>query len=123
MSTNNVRVKSTGIDPTQNVTQLETRLVDQIDANVMDPHIPVSIVEMGMIYDVRFDDGEATVDITYPCMGCPAYQMIQDDIEATLLRFDEVDAVSIEVVWDPVWSKDRLDEEVQQKLRESGTAV
>lgn len=123
MSTQNVRVTGAGADPSQNVSELERRLVDRIDAEVMDPHIPVSLVEMGMIYDVRYDDGAATVDMTYPCMGCPAYQMIQDDIAESLLGVEEVDDVSIEVVWDPVWSKDRLDEEVRRKLRESGTAI
>ena len=123
MSTQNVRVFGSGADPGQDISELERRLVDRIDAEVMDPHIPVSLVEMGMIYDVRYDDGAATVDMTYPCMGCPAYQMIQDDIAESLLGVEEVDDVSIEVVWDPVWSKDRLDEEVQRKLRESGTAI
>jgi metal-sulfur cluster biosynthetic enzyme len=123
MSTQNVRVIGSGADPSQNVSELERRLVDRIDAEVMDPHIPVSLVEMGMIYDVRYDDRDVTVDMTFPCMGCPAYQMLQDDIEDCLTGFDEVDDVSIEIVWDPVWSKDRLDEDVQQKLRESGTAI
>lgn len=123
MSTQNVRVTGSGIDTTQNVSELERQLVEQIDAEVMDPHIPVSLVEMGMIYDVRFDDGDVTVDMTFPCMGCPAYKMLQDDISDCLLDFSAVESVSIEIVWDPVWSKDRLDEDVQQKLRESGTAI
>ncbi|UIP01492.1 metal-sulfur cluster assembly factor (plasmid) [Halobaculum sp. CBA1158] len=123
MSTQNVRVSGSGIAADGSVSEIERRLVERIDAEVMDPHIPVSLVEMGMIYDVRYDAGDVTVDMTYPCMGCPAYQMLQDDIEESLRGFDEVDDVSIEVVWDPVWSKDRLDEEVQQKLRESGTAI
>ncbi|WP_435064395.1 metal-sulfur cluster assembly factor [Halobaculum sp. EA56] len=123
MSTQNVRVTGSGADPDGDVSELERRLVDRIDAEVMDPHIPVSLVEMGMIYDVRYDDGDVTVDMTYPCMGCPAYQMLQDDVRDSLLAFEEVDDVSIEVVWDPVWSKERLDEDVQRKLRESGTAI
>ncbi|PSQ03623.1 metal-sulfur cluster biosynthetic enzyme [Halobacteriales archaeon QS_6_71_20] len=123
MSTQNVRVTGSGADPSQDVSELERRLVDRIDADVMDPHIPVSLVEMGMIYDVRYDDGDVTVDMTYPCMGCPAYQMIQEDVTHCLLSVEEVEDVEIEVVWDPVWSKDRLDEDVQRKLRESGTAI
>lgn len=123
MSTQNVRVTGAGIDAGENVSELERRLVERIDAEVDDPHIPVSLVEMGMIYDVRYDAGDVTVDMTYPCMGCPAYQMLQDDVRESLLGFDEVDSVSIEVVWDPVWSKDRLEEDVRQELRESGTAI
>lgn len=123
MSTQHIRVTGSGIDPAESATELEHRLVDQIDAEVMDPHIPVSLVEMGMIYDVRYDDGDVTVDMTFPCMGCPAYKILQDDITQCLLNIGEVDAVSIEIVWDPVWSKDRLGEDVRQKLEESGTAI
>lgn len=123
MSAQNVRVTGSDVDAIEDVSEFERRLVAQIDAEVMDPHIPVSLVEMGMIYDVRNDDHDVTVEMTYPCMGCPAYQMLQDDIEECLLRLDDVEDVSVEVVWDPVWSKDRLDEDVQRKLRESGTAI
>jgi len=108
--------------PEEGSSDLEARLWDLVD-EVPDPHIPVSLVEMGMIYDVRYDDGDVTVDMTYPCMGCPAYQMIQEDITHCLLSVEEVEDVEIEVVWDPVWSKDRLDEDVRRKLRESGTAI
>lgn len=123
MSTQNVRVVGSDVDALDDVSEFERRLVKQIDAEVMDPHIPVSLVEMGMIYDVRNDGRDVTVEMTYPCMGCPAYQMLQDDIEEALLELDDVEQVSVEVVWDPVWSKDRLDEDVQQKLQESGTAI
>lgn len=123
MSASNVRVTSADVDTLEGVSEFERRLVAQIDEHVDDPHIPVSIVEMGMVYDVYEDSGTVTVEMTYPCMGCPAYQMIQDDIEECLLELDGVDAVDIEVVWDPVWSKERLDEAVQEKLQASGTAI
>ena len=41
-------------------------------------------------------------------MGCPATEFIQDDIREALLRDPEIDAVGIGVVWDPVWTKDRI---------------
>ncbi|QLG63910.1 metal-sulfur cluster assembly factor [Halorarum salinum] len=123
MSAHNVRVTGSDVDALDGVSEFERRLVERIDAEVMDPHVPVSLVEMGMIYDVHHEGADVTVEMTYPCMGCPAYQMLQDDVEEALLDLDGVEDVSIEVVWDPVWSKDRLDEDVQRKLRESGTAI
>ena len=47
----------------------------------------------------------AKLKITYTAMGCPAMDMIQDDIRARLLREPDVDRVDIEVVWDPVWTR------------------
>ncbi|MHC3438231.1 metal-sulfur cluster assembly factor [Natrialbaceae archaeon A-gly3] len=103
-------------------TPFERELWDVID-EIPDPHIPVSLVEMAMIYAVEADDGQIVVEMTYPCMGCPAYEMIQNDIESSLTVIDGVDTVEIEVVWDPVWSKEMLTETVRKKMHESGISL
>lgn len=103
-------------------TPFEETLWDTID-EIPDPHIPVSLVEMAMIYDVEADDGDVTVEMTYPCMGCPAYDMIQNDIRSCLTVIEGVDTVEVDVVWDPVWSKDMLTTEVRQKMHEAGISL
>lgn len=109
--------------PDESSSKLEARLWDLAD-EVPDPHIPVSLVEMGMIYDIEADEsGAVTVEMTFPCMGCPAYDMLQDDVRAVLRPEEGVDSVSIDVVWDPVWSKEMLTPEVQEKMRESGISL
>lgn len=100
----------------------ERQLWDVLD-EIPDPHIPVSLVEMAMIYDVTVDDGTVTVEMSFPCMGCPAYDMIHNDIESCLTVIDGVDEVDIDVVWDPVWSKDMLTDEVRRKMNESGISL
>ena len=57
---------------------------------------------MGLIIGLDYDPTlrAARLQITYTAMGCPAMDMIQDDIRARLLREADVDSVSIEVVWD-----------------------
>lgn len=103
-------------------TPFERELWDVID-EIPDPHIPVSLVEMAMIYGVEANGSEVVVEMTYPCMGCPAYGMIQNDIESCLTVLDGVDTVEVEVVWDPVWSKEMLTENVREKMRESGISL
>ncbi|MDL5360496.1 metal-sulfur cluster assembly factor [Halalkalicoccus sp. NIPERK01] len=103
-------------------TPFEGYLWDVVD-EIPDPHIPVSLVEMAMIYDIEADDGAVAVEMTYPCMGCPAYDMIQNDIESCLTVLDGVDTVDVEVVWDPVWSKEMLTAEVREKMRKSGISL
>lgn len=103
-------------------TSFEGYLWDVVD-EIPDPHIPVSLVEMAMIYDITADSGTVTVEMTYPCMGCPAYDMIQNDIKSCLTILDGVETVDIEVVWDPVWSKDMLTTEVREKMREAGISL
>jgi metal-sulfur cluster biosynthetic enzyme len=108
--------------PEEGSSDLEARLWDLVD-EVPDPHIPVSLVEMGMIYDITVDEGDVAVEMTFPCMGCPAYDMIQDDIRGICRPEAGVESVTIEVVWDPVWSKDMLTPEVREKMRESGISL
>ena len=103
-------------------TPFEQHLWDVVN-EIPDPHIPVSLVEMAMIYEIKAEDGDVIVEMTYPCMGCPAYDMIQNDIESCLTVLNGVDTVDVEVVWDPVWSKEMLTDEVRQKMRESGISL
>jgi metal-sulfur cluster biosynthetic enzyme len=92
---------------------------------VPDPEIPVSLVAMGLIVSVAYDEAarRADLQITYTAMGCPAMDFIQDDIREALLRDPAIDSVEIEVVWDPVWTKDRLRAEARETMRELGIAV
>ena len=53
-------------------------------------------------------------------MGCPAMEFIQDDIREALLADPDVDAVELEVVWDPVWTKSRIREESRATMRKLG---
>ena len=92
---------------------------------VQDPEIPVSVVAMGLIVSVAYDEAGRRADlrITYTAMGCPAMDFIQDDIREALLGDPDIDSVDIEVVWDPVWTKDRLRAEARETMRDLGIAV
>jgi metal-sulfur cluster biosynthetic enzyme len=93
--------------------------------HVEDPEIPVSVVGMGLIVSLSYDQAAraANVELTFTAMGCPATEFIQDDIRAALEADPDVDEVNIEIVWDPVWTKDRLRAEARQRMRELGIAV
>src|SRR6185437_1362976 len=82
---------------------------------VEDPEMPVSLVDMGLIVSVDYAASSQTAElkITYTAMGCPAMEMIQDDIRARLLREPGVERVDIEVTWDPVWNRSRLSDEAK----------
>jgi len=92
-------------------------------ATVPDPHIPVSLVDMAMIYDIEADGGEVTVTMTFPCMGCPAYEFILDDIRAALRTVRGVEGVEVEVTWDPVWSKEMLTDRAREELGDAGIGL
>jgi len=92
---------------------------------IEDPEIPVSLVDMGLIVSIDYLplENTAKLKITYTAMGCPAMDMIQDDIRARLLREPDVDRVDIDVIWDPIWTHRRLSPAARASMRELGLAV
>ncbi len=103
---------------------VEARLWEAL-RHVEDPEIPVSVVGMGLIVSLAFraEDRTAALQITFTAMGCPATEFIQDDIREALLADPDVDAVEMEVVWDPVWTKDRIRADARETMRRLGVVV
>ncbi len=104
--------------------EVEARIWEAL-RHVEDPEIPVSVLGMGLIVSVTYvaHARRADLEITFTSMGCPATDFIQEDIEAALLADPEIDAVEIEVVWDPVWTKDRIRADARRTMRELGIVV
>ena len=71
---------------------------------MFDPEYPISLVDLGLIRGVEVEGSQAKIKLTYTCMGCPAMDMIQDDVRDRLLEMDGIDEVDIEVVWE-TWSR------------------
>jgi metal-sulfur cluster biosynthetic enzyme len=93
--------------------------------HVEDPEIPVSVLGMGLIVSVAYvaENRRADLQITYTSMGCPATEFIESDIRDALLADPDIDAVDIEVVWDPVWTKDRIRADARATMRQLGIVV
>ncbi|HEX3977729.1 MAG TPA: metal-sulfur cluster assembly factor [Solirubrobacteraceae bacterium] len=104
--------------------QVEARIWEAL-RHVEDPEIPVSVLGMGLIVSVAYVPRarRAELQITFTSMGCPATEFIEEDITQALLADPEIDAVDIEVVWDPVWTKDRIRADARQTMRELGIVV
>ena len=110
------------IGPGADATDFERELWAALDT-VPDPHIPVSLVKMAMIYDIDVDDGQVAVTMTYPCMGCPAYEFIKADVRGCLRVIDGVKDVTVEVTWEPVWRKEMLTESAREELHDAGIGL
>jgi len=86
-----------------------------------DPEIPVNIVDLGLIYGIRFepapeDKQDVTVDMTLTAQGCPAHVMIGEQVKARVEQLPGVRAASVNVVWNPPWSPERLSPEARKQL-------
>lgn len=90
---------------------------------VMDPEIPVSLVDLGLIYDVRVEGGTVDVDLTFTATACPCMAFIRFDIEERLMKEEGVETVRIHEVWEPAWTKARITERGRQRLKEMGVSM
>ena len=90
---------------------------------VNDPEFPMSLVDLGLIYGISVENTVVRVQVTFTAMGCPAMEMILDDVRARLKQESGVDQVEIEIVWDPPWNKSRLSKRGRDMLRSWGVAV
>jgi len=92
-------------------------------AEVRDPEMPIGLVDLGLIYGLREEEGQVTVDLTFTAMGCPATEFILEDVRERLLREPGVRAVKVNVVWDPPWTTGRLTPEGRDALEAWGLSV
>lgn len=89
---------------------------------IKDPEIPVvSVVEMGIIREVKPSREAVTITMTPTFSGCPALQVMKDDIEAKMLGLG-IETVEVKIVLSPAWSTDWITEEAKKKLQAYGIA-
>lgn len=102
------------------VNQGETRSVKDrvIEAlkTIFDPEIPVSIYELGLIYDVTVDGANVAIQMTLTSPACPVAGSLPGEVEDTVERLPDVDEVMVELTWDPPWTPDKMSEEAKLML-------
>jgi metal-sulfur cluster biosynthetic enzyme len=76
----------------------------------------VSIVDMGIVEDVRVADGHAEVDLVLTSGWCPFVASMSSAIPDRLRAVEGVDTCDVRVVWDPVWTMERLSPSAREKL-------
>jgi len=86
-----------------------------------DPEIPVNIVDLGLIYQVRFepasgDKQDVTVDMTLTAQGCPAHVEISDQVRSRLEQLPGIRNAHVNVVWSPAWTPERLSTDARKQL-------
>lgn len=84
---------------------------------VTDPEIPVNIYELGLIYEVNISaDGDAQVVMTLTTPNCPVAESMPGEVEDRVGSVPGVRTVSVELVWDPPWTPDRMSEAAKLEL-------
>ena len=85
--------------------------------SVHDPEIPVNIFDLGLIYDIdRRTDGDVYITMSLTAPGCPVAGEMPGQVARVVAALDDVGAVSVELVWDPPWSPERMSEDARLAL-------
>lgn len=90
---------------------------------VEDPEMPVSIVDLGLIYGVDIVEDAAWIDLTLTYSGCPARDFIIQDIEHRVGQVDGIGSVDVNIVWYPPWSVANVTDAGREALESFGLSL
>ena len=86
-----------------------------------DPEIPVNIVDLGLIYGVKFDPApddkqDVSIDMTLTAQGCPEHVNISMHVKSRLEQLPGIRNAAVNVVWSPPWTPERLSPDARKQL-------
>ena len=93
----------------EEVEKIKTRILESLE-QVIDPELGIDIVNLGLIYEIRFDEtnGETEIDMTLTTMGCPLADLLTDQIYDAMSDVPEVTNTDVKLVWYPAWTVEKM---------------
>ncbi len=83
---------------------------------VYDPEFPISVVDLGLIYDVKADKNNIRIKMTLTTPGCPMSGVIVDMVKQKVESLKGVKIASVELVFEPPWTPERMSKEARKKF-------
>ena len=90
---------------------------------MLDPELPISVVDLGLIYDVAVEGRTVELELTFTATACPCMDFIKEDIRDRLTSEHWIDHVRLVEVWDPPWTTARVSAEGKARLKELGVGT
>ena len=88
----------------------------------MDPEVPLSIVDMGLIYGIDVNENnDVNIKMTMTTQGCPLHETMVDDVKRYTKKISGVNNVNVEIVWDPPWTMDKMSDEAKAMMKKMGS--
>ena len=95
---------------------IEEKVIEVLKS-CFDPEIPVNIYELGLIYEIKVDDGnDVNVKMTLTSPSCPVAETLPPDVENKIRAVPEINNAKVEVTFDPPWTKDMMSEAAKLEL-------
>ena len=87
----------------------------------MDPEVPLSIVDMGLIYGIAVNENnDVDIKMTMTTQGCPLHETMVDDVKRYTKKVSGVNNVNVEIVWDPHWTMDKMSDDAKAMMKNMG---
>ena len=103
------------MDDQQTVTVTEAQIYEAL-RECYDPEIPVNLVDLGLIYDVKIIDDWVGVKMTLTAPGCGMSGIISQNVRKRVLKVPGVKDADVRIVWEPAWTPARMSPEAKRKL-------
>jgi metal-sulfur cluster biosynthetic enzyme len=88
----------------------------------MDPEVPLSIVDMGLIYGIDItENNDVNIKMTMTTKGCPLHETMVDDVKRYAKKVSGVNNVDVEIVWDPPWTMDKMSDDAKAMMKTMGS--
>ena len=97
-------------------TEVTISEVQEALRDVYDPEIPVNVLDLGLIYDIKIDEGQVYVQMTLTAPGCGMGPYIAQNAEWRIAEIDGVEDVEVDMVFDPPWRPELIPEEGKKLL-------
>jgi len=94
------------------MSDLKKQVIKKLE-EVLDPELNISIVDLGLIYDVKIKDNAVKIKMTLTTIGCPLFSLIENEIKEKLTTIKGVENVNVELVFDPPWTTERLSQKAK----------
>ena len=83
---------------------------------VKDPELNLNIIDLGLVYDIFVDESLVKVDMSLTSPGCPAGPEIVQGVENAIRALPGVQDVLVNIVWQPMWTPERIEPRVRAYL-------
>lgn len=97
------------------MSELKEKIIENIK-KVFDPEIPVNIYELGLIYDIKIEDGDVEVIMTLTSPFCPVAGSLPKEVAARVSEVEGVKKANVELVFEPPWTMDLMSNEAKLEL-------
>ena len=97
------------------MSELKEKIIENIK-KVFDPEIPVNIYELGLIYDIKIDEGDVEVIMTLTSPFCPVAGSLPREVAARVSEVEGVKKANVELVFEPPWTMDLMSNEAKLEL-------